>query len=82
VNEVDQWFLDKAHPLDALMRQVRAVILGADSRVTESIKWQTPTFAYNGNIVSFNPSKKFVSLCSTAAPRYPATTRASKATES
>jgi hypothetical protein len=62
VNEVDQWFLDKAHPLDALMRQVRAVILGADSRVTESIKWQTPTFAYNGNIVSFNPSKHFVSL--------------------
>jgi hypothetical protein len=62
VNEVDQWFIDKAHPLDELMRQVRAVILGADSRVTESIKWQTPTFSFNGNIASFNPSKKFVSL--------------------
>jgi hypothetical protein len=25
-------------------------------------KWKTPTFAYQGNIVSFNPSKKLVSL--------------------
>ncbi len=62
VNEVDQWFLDKAHPLDELMRQVRAVILDADSRVAESIKWQTPTFSFHGNIVSFNPAKNFVSL--------------------
>ena len=62
MNEVDQWFAAKAHPLDALMRRVRAVILGADSRVTESIKWQTPTFSFNGNITSFNPSRNFVSL--------------------
>jgi len=40
----------------------RKLILDADSRVSESIKWKTPTFAYQGNIVSFNPSKKFVSL--------------------
>jgi uncharacterized protein YdhG (YjbR/CyaY superfamily) len=29
----------------------------------ESIKWKTPTFAYRGNLVSFNPrSKAHVSL--------------------
>jgi hypothetical protein len=44
------------------MQLARKLILDADSRVIESIKWKTPTFAYQGNIVSFNPSKKFVSL--------------------
>jgi hypothetical protein len=60
--DVDRWFDAKEHSLDAEMRRVRKIILGADDRVTESIKWQTPTFAYEGNIVSFNPSKRFVSL--------------------
>ena len=44
------------------MQRARAIILQADARVTESIKWKTPTFSYNGNIVSFSPAKKFVSL--------------------
>jgi hypothetical protein len=44
------------------MRRAREIILGADDRVTESIKWKTPTFAYKGNIASFNPSKRVVSI--------------------
>ncbi len=60
--EVEAWFVEKDHPLDAEMRRVRAIILGADSRITEAIKWKTPTFNFEGNIVSFNPAKKFVSL--------------------
>jgi hypothetical protein len=36
--------------------------LSADSRITESIKWSTLTFSYKGNIFSFNPPRKFVSL--------------------
>jgi hypothetical protein len=60
--EVDQW-LDRAdHPLDATMRRARDIILGADDRVSESIKWKTPTFAYQGNIASFNPSKRLLSI--------------------
>jgi hypothetical protein len=31
-------------------------------RVTESIKWKTPTFAYRGNIASFNPSRQLLSI--------------------
>jgi hypothetical protein len=27
------------------MRRARDIILGADARVTETIKWKTPTFA-------------------------------------
>jgi hypothetical protein len=60
--EVDRWFDQADHPLDAAMRQAREIILAADERVTESIKWKTPTFSFEGNIVSFNPSKNAVSL--------------------
>ena len=59
---VDQWFDQADHPLDATMRRARDIILGADGRVTESIKWKTPTFAYRGNIASFNPSKHLLSI--------------------
>jgi hypothetical protein len=62
MNDVDRWFEETQHPLEATLRRAREIILGADARVTESIKWKTPTFAYKGNIVSFNPSKKLVSL--------------------
>jgi hypothetical protein len=62
MNDVDRWFDERAHPLDAALRRTREIILGADGRVTESIKWKTPTFAYKGNIASFNPSKRVVSV--------------------
>lgn len=60
--EVDDWFAKKQHPMEPAMQQVRNVILGSDDRITETIKWSTPTFMYRGNIASFNPAKKFVSL--------------------
>jgi hypothetical protein len=60
--DVDRWLEEANHPLDATMRRARDIILGADDRVTESIKWKTPTFAYKGNIASFNPSKNVVSI--------------------
>jgi hypothetical protein len=41
---------------------VREIALSADPRITESIKWSTPTYSYKGTIFSFNPAKKFVSL--------------------
>ena len=43
--------------------RVREIIMEADERMEESIKWQAPTFGYEGNLVSFQPrAKKFVSL--------------------
>ena len=60
--DVDRWFEERDHPLDAAMRRAREIILGADERVTESIKWKTPTFAFKGNIASFAPAKNAVSL--------------------
>lgn len=60
--EVDDWLNERRHPLDAEMRTVRNIILAADDRVQESIKWQTPTFSYRGNIASFSPAKKMIAL--------------------
>ena len=61
--EVDQWFADLEHPLKDAMLRVREVILEADPRIEESVKWSTPTFAFEGNLASFQPrAKRFVSL--------------------
>jgi hypothetical protein len=61
--EVDVWFRDLEHPLKDVMLRVRAIILGADPRVTEVIKWKSPTFVFEGNIASINPrAKAHVSL--------------------
>ena len=60
--EVDAWFDDRRPVQAEVMQKVREVILGADDRITETIKWKTPTFMYQGNIASFNPAKKFTSL--------------------
>jgi hypothetical protein len=62
MNEVDRWLEQSDHPLEPALRRAREIILGADDRVSESIKWKTPTFAYKGNIASFNPSKAVVSI--------------------
>lgn len=62
-NEVDAWFAANDPPNSGLMRQVRKVMLNADRRLTETIKWSAPTFTYKGNLASFNPrAKKHVSL--------------------
>jgi hypothetical protein len=60
--DVDRWLDQADHPLDPVLRRARDMILAADERVTESIKWKTPTFAFKGNIASFSPSKSFVSI--------------------
>jgi len=60
---VDEWFSATDHPKKNLMQDVRMVVLDADQRVTETIKWKSPTFMFNGNIASINPqAKSHVSL--------------------
>ena len=61
--EVVAWFDALDHPLEDAMRRVREIILEADARMEESIKWSAPTFEYGGNLASFQPrAKKFISL--------------------
>ena len=60
--EVDAWFADYEHPLKEAMLRVREIIL-EDQRMSETIKWKSPTFMYQGNMASFNPrTKAHVSL--------------------
>jgi Domain of unknown function (DU1801) len=54
------------------VRPTRDIILGADGRVTESIKWKTPTFAYNDNIATASTRPGTCSAsCSTVGRRSP-----------
>jgi hypothetical protein len=55
---VDQWFSATEHPKKDLMQAVRKAVMEADPRVTETIKWKSPTFMFNGNIASINPQAK------------------------
>ena len=60
--EVDAWFAEYEHPEKEAMLLVREIIL-TDPRMTETIKWKSPTFMYEGNMASFNPrTKAHVSL--------------------
>ena len=60
--EVDAWFAAYEHPIKDAMQQVRRFIL-EDDRMSETIKWKSPTFMYKGNMASFNPrTKAHVSL--------------------
>lgn len=61
--EVSEWFDASENPKKEVMQAVRNVILGADPRIEECIKWKCPTFAYKGNLVSLQPNaKRFASL--------------------
>lgn len=61
--EVDDWLAAYDNPMKPVVQRVREVVLGADPRVAETIKWQAPTFTYRGNIASFYPrARKHASL--------------------
>ena len=62
-NDVDAWMEKYDNPQKPVVEAVRRLILAADERIGETIKWQTPTFTYKGNLASFNPkAKAFASL--------------------
>jgi uncharacterized protein YdhG (YjbR/CyaY superfamily)/TfoX/Sxy family transcriptional regulator of competence genes len=61
--EVDAWFERYQNPMKAVVERIRAIVLAADRRIDECIKWQAPTFTYRGNLASFFPrSKEHASL--------------------
>ncbi len=61
--EVDAWFDRYENPMKEVALRTRELMLDADERIGETIKWSTPTFIYRGNLASFQPrAKQFVSL--------------------
>jgi hypothetical protein len=47
--EVDRFLAGLEHPLKAEIERVRAIILAADPEITERIKWNAPSFCYQGD---------------------------------
>ena len=56
--EVDAWLKSYENPMKAVVVKIREIVLAADSRMGECIKWQAPTFTYLGNMASFFPKRK------------------------
>jgi hypothetical protein len=56
--EVDTWFARYDNPMKDVVRRIRSIVLDADPRIDECIKWQAPTFTYRGNLASFFPKAK------------------------
>lgn len=56
--QVDAWFKVYDNPMKAVVQRLREIVLDADSRIDECIKWQAPTFTYKGNLASFYPKSK------------------------
>jgi uncharacterized protein YdhG (YjbR/CyaY superfamily) len=56
--QVDAWFAKYENPMKDVVLRMRDIILAADSRIDECIKWQAPTFTYEGNLASFFPKSK------------------------
>jgi hypothetical protein len=51
--EVERWFAEKKPPTEATIRVVRQIILGADRRMTEFVKYGTLTFGYDADFATF-----------------------------
>ena len=68
--EVEKWFSGK--PGESTLRRVREVVLGADRRLSEHLKYGTVIFASGGDFASFvQHDKKTVSLMFNRGARIP-----------
>jgi uncharacterized protein YdhG (YjbR/CyaY superfamily) len=56
--DVEAWFARYENPMKDVVLRVREIILAADPRIGECIKWQAPTFTFEGNLASFFPKSK------------------------
>lgn len=69
-SEVDKWFSGK--PAEPILRRVRDVILKADPRMTEYLKYGTVQFACAGDFANFvQHNEKKVSLMFNRGARIP-----------
>lgn len=70
--EIEKWFATKKPPAEPAMRRVREVILSADPRLTEYMKYGSVHFGYEGDFVTFvQADKKGVNLMFHRGARIP-----------
>jgi hypothetical protein len=59
LNPVDEFIEKLNHPLKEVVLMLRVLILNADPQLTERVKWNAPSFCYNGDDrITMNLSKK------------------------
>jgi hypothetical protein len=56
-NEVEEFMRKLAHPLKAELEAVRSIILGANPKISEGIKWNAPSFRTNEYFATINIRK-------------------------
>lgn len=63
-DKVNEYLEKLIHPKKKEILEIRKIILAADKKLTEQIKWNAPSFCYNGDDrITFNLSGKgFVRL--------------------
>jgi len=61
--DVETYMGELEHPCKKEMQALRRIILGADPKITEEIKWNAPSFAVGEHFVTFNGwAKDYVQL--------------------
>lgn len=62
--QVAEFMNNLEHPLKEEIEKVRNIILGTDAKITEHIKWNSPSFLYKGeDRITFNLHRKeFIQL--------------------
>ena len=53
--QVAQYMAALEHPMKAEIEALRAIILGANVKISERIKWNAPSYYYQEDIVTFGP---------------------------
>ena len=70
--DVEKWFATKKPPAEPAMRRVREIVLSADPRLTEYMKYGSVHFGYEGDFVTFvQADKKNVNLMFHRGARIP-----------
>jgi len=57
INEVDAFMRKLVHPLKAELEAVRSIILGANPKISEGIKWNAPSFCCKEYFATINIRK-------------------------
>ena len=61
--KVDEFIAKLEHPLRKELETVRSIIMAANSKIEEDIKWGGPSFFYKEELATFNPRiKNYVAL--------------------
>jgi hypothetical protein len=61
--KVDEFMAALEHPLKAELETVRSIIVNANPKIEEDVKWGGPSFFYKEDLATFNPRiKNYVAL--------------------